>query len=358
MDIVQADIQLTCAKYLRWLLRDVTLTETELSISGWAIAYGHDPKSLRFLLNRRSFATLEWPLPSPHLLEKFSCIPEAANLRFVCRQPFNSLDDVFIDGFARFDFVTTLGEHSRSYRHAWYYPDPRGAAPLPEDHRITRVIGTPNRNGYLFGGATTVKRYEAYLGERFSSSYSDFSRILDWGCGSARVTRHLVRYPGPTIIGGDIDADNIGWCRKHIPSGEFHVMPLRPPTKFTNGQFDLVIGTSVLTHLAEDVQFAWLEELQRITVSGAILLLSIAGLSQMALYGASRKQYLDIEHEGFYLYSGHNSQLEGLIEEEDYYRDVAHSRDYIYAKWGRFFDVVDIIDSLAANQDLVVLRRR
>ena len=69
-------------------------------------------------------------------------------------------------------------------------------------------------------------------------------------------------------------------------------------------------------------------------------------------------QYMDIEREGFYLHGGHNAQLEGLIEEEDYYKDVAHSRDYIYAQWGRFFDVVDIIDSLAANQDLMILRRR
>jgi SAM-dependent methyltransferase len=358
VDIVQTDIQLTCAKYLRWLVDEVTLTETELTISGWAIAYGHDARSLRFLVNGNSFATVEWPLPSAYLLETFSGIPQAANAGFVCRQPFNRFDDVFVDGFARFDLVTTLVEHSRSYRHAWYYPDPRGAAPLPEDRRITRVIGTPHRSSYLLGGATTVKRYEAYLRERFSRSYSDFSRILDWGCGSARVTRCLVRFPGPTIFGGDIDADNIGWCRQHIPSGEFHVLPLRPPTKFTNAQFDLVIGTSVFTHLAEDVQFAWLEELQRITVSGAILLLSISGLSQMALLGVSPKQYLDIEREGFYLYSARNAQLEGLIGEDDYYKDVAHSRDYIFAQWGLFFDVVDIIDSLAANQDLVVLRRR
>ena len=53
---------------------------------------------------------------------------------------------------------------------------------------------------------------------------------------------------------------------------------------------------------------------------------------------------------------GQNPDLGGLIEEADYYQNVIQSRDYIYAKWSRYFEVIDIIDALA-EKDLVVLRQ-
>jgi SAM-dependent methyltransferase len=356
-DIVQADIQLTCAKCLRWLLDEVRITDSELIISGWALAYGRDPKEFRFLLNGRPFASAEWPLPSPYLLEHFCYIPGAANARFICSQAFGSLDEVFVNGFACFSFTTPQGQHRRSYRHSWYYPDPRRSSLLPEDERIARIIGQPDRNSYLFGGATTALRYEAYLKERFGRSYGDFQRILDWGCGCGRLTRHLVGTPGPAIVGADIDADNIAWCRNNLTGGAFQVLPLRPPTLFAEEQFDLVIGTSVFTHLAKDVQLAWLGELRRITSRGAVLLMSVHGLSQLALYRAPTEYFVTIERQGLYE-AEDNPQLDGMIGEANYYKNVYHSRDYIYSEWGRFFEVIDIVDALASNQDLVVLCRR
>jgi cyclopropane fatty-acyl-phospholipid synthase-like methyltransferase len=198
-------------------------------------------------------------------------------------------------------------------------------------------------------------RYEAYLKERFGRSYRDFGQILDWGCGCGRVTRYLVNTRGPAIVGADIDQDNIAWCRANLRGGVFQVVPLRPPTPFADEQFDLIIGTSVFTHLAEAVRFAWLEELRRIADKGAVLLMSVHGLSQMALYRVPTEHLSIIERQGFY---DCNPQLDGVITEAGYYRNVYHSRDYICSVWGRFFEVADIVDALASNQDLVVLRRR
>ena len=356
-DIVQADIQLACAKYLRWLLDEVTVTDSELIISGWALPYAQPLEAFQFLLNGRPFTEVDWPLPSPDVSRVLTYIPSAERCRFVCHQPLISLDDIFIDGYAQFDLVSAQGDHSRSYRHAWYYPDPRGALPMPEGHQISRVIGSPDRESYLRGGATIAQRYKAYLYDRFGRSFRDFSQIFDWGCGSGRVTRHLVRTRGPVVVGGDIDADNISWCSRNLAPGEFHQLPLRPPTSFADGQFDLVIGTSVFTHLLEDVQFAWLHELQRITCTGAIVLASIQGATMLALYQGPTELYLAMEHLGFYVY-GQDHSLDGVIEEADYYQSVIQSRDYIYSKWSRYFEVIDIIDAMAGNQDLVVLRRR
>ena len=135
------------------------------------------------------------------------------------------------------------------------------------------------------------------------------------------------------------------------------MLPLRPPTLFAEEQFDLVIGTSVFTHLAKDVQLAWLGELRRITSRGAVLLMSVHGLSQLALYRAPTEYFVTIERQGLYE-AEDNPQLDGMIGEANYYKNVYHSHDYIYSEWGRFFEVIDIVDALASNQDLVVLYRR
>lgn len=121
--------------------------------------------------------------------------------------------------------------------------------------------------------------------------------------------------------------------------------------------FDLVLGLSVLPHLAEPVQDAWLAELRRITRAGGLLLLSVQGLAQMALYRTPASQKLEAHRKGFHDIGG-NVQLDAVIDDLTYYRDVLHSPDYILSHWGQYFDVLDIIEGIAGNQDVVVLRRR
>jgi SAM-dependent methyltransferase len=355
LDAVSMDAQFACAKYLRWLIDRCAISDSELTIAGWALRY---PQSeLAFCVNGESFAAAEWPLASPHLTKLFNYIPGSDQSCFRCRHVLAQGSSLYRNGFIRFDLVSKQGIHGRSYRHAWFAPDPTDAPPTPEEDRIRRVIGVADPESYLRGGATIACRLDGYLRERFDQSISGFDRILDWGCGSGRVTRHLIRLAGSsTVTGVDIDADNIAWCREHLSGADFQVVGLLPPINCTAGLFDLVIGVSVFTHLAEDVQFAWLEELSRITSKGAILLVSIQGPSQMAMQSDNHLYQTALE-QGFYDY-GRNSDLDGVLGESDYYRAVIHSREYVYGKFGRYFDVVDIVDAIAGNQDLVVLRRR
>ncbi len=85
------------------------------------------------------------------------------------------------------------------------------------------------------------------------------------------------------------------------------------------------------------------------------MMLSMQGFSQMAFYRPPAELVRRVAEEGFVI-TGRNAALDGLIESEDYYIDVIHSRDYIKEQWGRYFTVVDIVDAIAANQDVVVLR--
>lgn len=356
-DIYVTDLQLAAAKHLRWLIDKIELSDNEFVAAGWFLSFAHGPEEIQFLLNGKPFTATDWPLPSPDLLNYYANIPGAGNAKFVCRQRFADLQEIFPDGYARLSVVNRLGEHRRSYRSAWFFPDPRSPLPVPDGARIARVIGTDNLESFLIGGATVAKRFESFLQDRFDRSLASFSSILDWGCGCGRLTRHLITATGSTVTGADIDADNIQWCRDNLKSANFEHLALRPPMPFADEQFDLVIGISVLTHLAEEDQFLWLSELQRITKPGALLLLSIRGSAQMSLYKQPPELYVALQRKGF-LDSGLNTQLEGVLDDGEFYRDVNQSRDYIFAKWDKYFDVLEVVDALASNQDLVVLRRR
>ncbi|MBX2815499.1 MAG: class I SAM-dependent methyltransferase [Saprospiraceae bacterium] len=102
--------------------------------------------------------------------------------------------------------------------------------------------------------------------------------ILDWGCGPARVTRHLSEFlPQATIHGTDYNADTISWCQAHIPSISFRQNKVQPPTSYKSQQFDMVFGISIFTHLSLENHRAWLQELHRVLCPGGILLLTTHG---------------------------------------------------------------------------------
>lgn len=205
-------------------------------------------------------------------------------------------------------------------------------------------------------GATIVKRFEQLLLERFDRPLASFQSVLDWGCGAGRLSRYLIGLT-PALTGIDIDPDNIASCAQTLPRARFMQVDLMPRTPLQDGEFDLVLGLSVLTHLDEPVQDAWLEELRRITRPGALLLLSVQGLAQMALYRTPPELHLEAHRNGI-LDLRVNTQLQDVLADPNYYRDVMHSPDYIMTHWARWFDVLDIVEGTAGNQDVVLLRRR
>ena len=356
-DAYSADLQLAAAKHLRWMIDHVETEGSELVVRGWYLSFTQDPADIRFLLNGKPFTFVEWPLPSEDLAGLYGYIPGATRARFVCRQPIANPQDIYPDGYAGFSAVSRFGEHPRSYLACWYYPDPSTALPLPDGARMERVVNSEDQQQFLLGGATIAKRLDMLLRERFGRPLTSFSSILDWGCGSGRITRHLIRMGCPAIIGADVDPDNIQWCREHLSGAGFQHLSLRPPTPFEDARFDLAIGISVMTHLTEADQFLWLAELQRLTKRDALLLLSVSGPVHWSLNKLPSERYVSLQREGF-VDLGRNPDLHAVVNNRTFYRNVQHSRDYIFANWSRYFDVLDIVDAIATHHDLVLLRRR
>jgi ubiquinone/menaquinone biosynthesis C-methylase UbiE len=105
------------------------------------------------------------------------------------------------------------------------------------------------------------------------------AKILDWGCGPARIIRHMPDILGKTsaYFGTDYNADTIAWCMVNIPGINFSKNNLTPPLPYPDNQFDLVYGISILTHLSEENQFAWSNELYRVTSPNGIVILTTHG---------------------------------------------------------------------------------
>jgi SAM-dependent methyltransferase len=104
--------------------------------------------------------------------------------------------------------------------------------------------------------------------------------ILDWGCGPARVIRHM-----PDLIkdgsfyGTDYNRASIAWCSANFTDIYFHSNDLMPGLVYEKEMFDLIYGISIFTHLSQEAHEAWLNELIRVLKPGGILFLTLHGLS-------------------------------------------------------------------------------
>ena len=104
--------------------------------------------------------------------------------------------------------------------------------------------------------------------------------MLDFGCGCGRVTRYWGDFAG-SVSGSDVSAKAVDWCRTNLPFARFEVNRLAPPLAFADESFDLVYALSVFTHLTDELQLAWRDELRRVLRPGGRLLLTTHGESYL-----------------------------------------------------------------------------
>jgi len=104
-------------------------------------------------------------------------------------------------------------------------------------------------------------------------------KVLDWGCGPARVVRHIPNLLDATnqVFGTDYNPKTVQWCQQFIRHVNFSKNDLNPPTRYEPNTFDLIYGISIFTHLSEEKNITWFEELIRIANVGAVLLLTTQG---------------------------------------------------------------------------------
>ena len=353
--MVEHFLQNAALQYLPFLPGKFTLTDDSIEMSGYAGAPEGLTANMAFFINGHRFDSVEYPVLDSELASRFR---EVRGMGFVVRARMTEhLDELKAARFWRLDAAPTGHYVHAAWRRALHFVNPLlERFPLPPLPNITRVIGEPSLERFAMGGASIFKNLEHMLAE-LGRTWADVPHILDWGCGAGRVTRYLIGETECSVTGADIDPDNIAWCRAAYPGGLFETVPLRPPTLLEEGRFDLVIGLSVMTHLQESDQWLWLEELQRVTRSGALVFLSVQGPTQYAYNRFPAHLYRQVQAQG-YLNLSRDPALDDVISDPEYYRAAMHSRVYITERWSRYFEIVAIVDAIAGLQDFVIMRRR
>jgi ubiquinone/menaquinone biosynthesis C-methylase UbiE len=119
--------------------------------------------------------------------------------------------------------------------------------------------------------------------------------ILDWGCGPARILRHLPSLfdAQSQFFGTDYNEKTIDWCQQHLKNIHFVKNELHPPLPYEKSFFNAIYGISIFTHLSETNHALWFNELCRVLKQDGILLLTTHGTIFKAIMTESEKQQFD-----------------------------------------------------------------
>lgn len=145
--------------------------------------------------------------------------------------------------------------------------------PLPPARLIFFVGGFSLKIHYMGGveGAECIKKALSKNG----LDINGFHNILDFGCGLGRIMRQWKSLKGPKLYGTDYNPRLIKWCKKAFPFAEFGTNTLSPKLIYENNKFDFIYAISVFTHLDEELQFSWMDELIRILKPGGYMLITL-----------------------------------------------------------------------------------
>ena len=208
---------------------------------------------------------------------------------------------------------------------------------------MVRVAGTADGDWFLRSGRAAFDAIAAHV------HVNDTDAVLDFGCGCGRVLRYWSGHPG-LVAGSDRDAGAVKWCRANLPFARVDGNALAPPLPYENESFDLVYALSVFTHLTEELQGAWRDEVHRVLRPGGRLLLSTHGASYLPRLEPDERARFERGELVVRWSELPGSNLCSAYHPEQYLRDVLATG----------FDVLAIVPEGALGnptQDLVVLQR-
>ncbi|HVF13763.1 MAG TPA: class I SAM-dependent methyltransferase, partial [Acidimicrobiales bacterium] len=238
-----------------------------------------------------------------------------------------------------------------------------GHLPWPGEELVLRVAGGADRSAFYESGRESVADIERVLG-LVGRTLPSYRTVLDFGCGCGRILMWVRdAAPASSLHGVDIDERAIRWVRANLPGVTAKVNDTLPPLDYPDATFDLVYNHSVFTHIDEDDQDAWLQELSRVTKPGGHLLLTFHGAraldafeSHSAMFGGDDWVRQQVRRHGI-----------AFIKEDafaggpfpDSYHSTYHAPWYVLDRWGKVFDVKGLVPGGSLGfQDVVVLERR
>ncbi|PSB11322.1 hypothetical protein C7B62_05875 [Pleurocapsa sp. CCALA 161] len=208
-----------------------------------------------------------------------------------------------------------------------------------------------NNDVYFETGYWEILRLFQIL-EHFSINPRTIGSIYELGCGTARLLRHFRCIEGVRLVGSDVNPEMIEWCQQNLPEIEFYRNELKPPLAFAeDNSFDLMLASSVFTHIPLNTQELWLAEMQRILRPGGIFICSVLGkFHASTLLG--NQQLQELETEGSFTLTSKDSNATYSTRLGGSGWDVIQTRAEVIRVFGSYFHIIDYIPGV---QDFLVL---
>lgn len=319
-----------------------------LVIHGWLLRVNgpYDEFEVRLLEGRRLAAEYE---ARPDLAQTFPHVKGSERGGFRAEIP---IADLGPQEVLEFHVVGLVDGEPRGCMYVGYHRSPIDQG-FPPPEVMKRAAGNPSQVLWRATGIKNchdmLKSLAPYVGRE------NIGSLLEWGCGSGRLTTHLIdMLPGATVSGTDIDSEAVQWASDYL-KGTFKPCRIEPPLPFADSEFDAIVSLSVFSHLTRHYQEVWLEEIRRVLKPG--------GLFAASTHGRYAGRWIFPRDCERLLASGFYDDLPdaalGHVASGEYYRATFQTYEYTKPFWGEYFEVLDFCEGAMSNlQDIYVLRRR
>jgi 2-polyprenyl-3-methyl-5-hydroxy-6-metoxy-1,4-benzoquinol methylase len=137
---------------------------------------------------------------------------------------------------------------------------------IVQEHWVTEKKEWKNIQEYVL----FLKQKKAY---QFASQFCNDKFVLDYGCGSGYGSQFLSNY-AKEIIGVDINATAIEFCKKYInlPNLHFRIVEPKFPTLFEDETFEVIVSFQVIEHIKDAKSY--LVELKRLLKKHGTLIIT------------------------------------------------------------------------------------
>jgi ubiquinone/menaquinone biosynthesis C-methylase UbiE len=213
---------------------------------------------------------------------------------------------------------------------------------------------------YLAGGQAHVSTMLALV-KTSGFSFARENRILDFGCGAGRMTRHLKSLSDICDIwGADISGPHIFWAKQHLnPPFHFVLTTTIPHLPFEDRSFHFIYCGSVFTHI-DDLTEAWLCELRRILSPHGRLYLTIHdGHTLELLEGAYSETGLAKHMKTNAIYNASKETLGMLAIDRDTSSQISYDVEYFCKTLTSLaFHVLSITQEAYGYQTAILVERK
>lgn len=152
---------------------------------------------------------------------------------------------------------------------------------------IVQGRGKDDPSTFFGSGCRETFRYHSLL-RAHGFDVTRMQRMLDFGVGTGRILVHFLPF-ALERYGCDVTPEALAWTSRTLGTyATFHQTSFRPALPYADGFFDLIVATSVFTHMPYAAQPAWIGELRRVLAPGGCVVATVQDFAKLPLGARER----------------------------------------------------------------------